>query len=364
MKSALTSISSIFSNRQRIPFRKYKNMSNKCFKIVVLASADDKECLTMLNHLPTGASVVAKGKDLEEIKNCDPEFSKAECLLVVSGNSFNLSSVIREMPHLKWIHGIFAGLDHMRSSEFDTCNEKGVFVTNAKGIFSSSLAEWVMGAIWYFNKDIQRLNHNKANKSYDRYTVGEIRGKTIGIIGYGDIGCSCAKLAKAYGMRVIAHRRRPELSLNDPLLEAVYGNQDMNKVVEEADYLVIAAALTPSTDKMIGREQFEVAKKGQVIINVGRGKLIDEEELIIALEKKEKIQAAALDVFAVEPLPNDSKLWTLPNVLLSPHNADMTEGFRHSSVKFFTENCSNYLNYLESGNFDFMKNVVNPKEGY
>lgn len=277
-----------------------------------------------------------------------------------SGTPEVLSEVMRSMKKLKWVHGIFAGLDHMRCPEFDNCSDLGIVVTNAKGVFSSSLAEWVLGACWYFNKNIPRLNENKKNKLYDRYTVGELRGKTMGVIGYGDIGRACATLARAYGMRIVAHRRRPEMSYSDPLVDSVYGNSDINQVMCQADFLVVAAALTAETKGMLGHEQFIASKEGQVLINIGRGNLLDEKALIAELRSKRRIHAAALDVFCIEPLPESSALWTLPNVLLSPHNADMTEGFRHASVAFFVENCKAYLKLGHLG----LQNIVNPKEGY
>ena len=332
-------------------------------KIAVMASEEDHACLKMLSHLPSHAQVVAQGADLESMKAAaESEFiDEAECLLVVSGNGENVEKVMKEMKSLKWIHGIFAGLDHMKSPTFDNCvDERGITVTNAKGIFSSSLAEWCLGAAWYWSKDIVKLNKNKENKIYDRYSVGELRGKTMGIIGYGDIGRAVAKLAKAYGMRVVAHRRRPELSRNDPLVDEVFGNQEISTVMGVSDFLVVAAALTPQTEGMVGQKELQAAKKGQVFMNVGRGKLIDEDALIDALKAGDRIRAAVLDVFRTEPLPASSALWSLPNVLLSPHNADMVHNFRHESVKFFTDNVRRYVSSGREG----LQNVVNPKLGY
>ena len=144
-------------------------------RVVVMALPTD-DCCDMLKFLPSEATVIAKGKNLEEM-NTDAalnneQLANAECLLVVTGGGSSLGSVINAMKALKWIHGIFAGLDHLSCPEFDNCSrDRNIVVTNAKGVFSSSLAEWVMGSIWYFNKDIPRLNRNKDNKSYERYFV-------------------------------------------------------------------------------------------------------------------------------------------------------------------------------------------------
>ena len=124
-------------------------------KIAVLASDTDEACLTMLKHLPSNAVVISKGINSNELKAYSSDFSSCECLLVVSGTGPVLAQVLNDMPKLKWIHGIFAGLDHMKSTEFNSCSSsRGIVVTNAKGVFSSSLAEWVMGACWYRHKTL------------------------------------------------------------------------------------------------------------------------------------------------------------------------------------------------------------------
>jgi phosphoglycerate dehydrogenase-like enzyme len=127
--------------------------------------------------------------------------------------------------------------------------------------------------------------------------------------------------------------------------------------MQNSDFLVICLALTPDTRHFINAEALANAKKSMVLINIGRGALIDENALISTL-KEENIQGAALDVFTVEPLPESSELWELPNVLISPHNCDLTVNSRHKSVRFFTENCARFLRREE------LQCVVNKKVGY
>ena len=209
-------------------------------------------------------------------------------------------------------------------------------MTNAKGSFSSTLAEYNMMAIAYFAKDLPRLLRQKNDKNWEKYSVEEIRGKTLGIIGYGDIGRACAKLAKAYGMNVVAQRRNPSLSENDPYADIVYGNgqETTNKIMSECDYILIAAPLTDATRGMVNKEAFDNIQKNAVLINVGRGPIIDEIAMIAAL-KEGKFKGAALDVQATEPLPVSSELWELENVLLSPHNMDQTATFNMEATDFF-----------------------------
>jgi len=195
---------------------------------------------------------------------------------------------------------------------------------------------------------------NKRNGKWEKYRVQELRGATLGVIGYGDIGRAAAKLAKAYGMRVIALRRNvpsPEVIHADPYCDEVYARGDdsdsLNKLFAVSDYVLCAAPLTDETRGMIGKEQFDHAKKeeegGCVFINVGRGPIVDEKALVEAL-KDGRLKGAGLDVFTNEPLEEESELWTLENVLLSPHNMDMTDTFMLESTHFFVrENLPRFL---------------------
>lgn len=187
----------------------------------------------------------------------------------------------------------------------------------------------------YFAKNVPRLQRQKQDKNWEKYSVLEIRGATLGIIGFGDIGRACAKLANAYGMRVVALRRTPR---EDPLCDAVYSNtkDNLHKLMGESDYILCSAPLTEETRGMIDEEALEHAKKDAVFINVGRGPIVDENALIEAL-KNGKLKGAALDVFETEPLPTSSELWELPNVLISPHNMDQTDTFMHEATEFFVE---------------------------
>jgi phosphoglycerate dehydrogenase-like enzyme len=228
-----------------------------------------------------------------------------------------LAELLQTFPSIEWIHTISAGIDFVTSDTL--ANAHGVTVTNAKGMFSSTLAEYTMMACAYFAKDLPRLLRQKGAASWDKYTVLELRGATFGIVGYGDIGRAAARLASAYGMKVVALRRNPEKTQDDPLVDIVYGNdtESLNRLFAESDYILCAAPLTPETRGMIGKEQFDNAKKDAVFINVGRGPIVDEDAMIDAL-KDGRLKGAGLDVVAVEPLPKESELWRLDNVLLSP----------------------------------------------
>lgn len=336
-------------------------------KVAILCSpADQAGCLTVLdeaNALHERVTVVVSGSTLSNFKaklvsnhNSNDSLDDIEGLLVASGTPTIVSDVINALPNLKWIHGLFAGLDHMQTPAFT--NFPGV-VTNAKSVFSSSLAEYVMFAIGYFNKSCELLQYNKSQRNWDQFQIGEMRGKTMCIIGYGDIGQACAKLAKAYGIKVIAIRRTPSKSNTDPYIDECWGNSRIIDVMGRSDFCVVAAALTNETRGMLGQAELSAAKRGQIFINIGRGALLNEPALI-TLANQGHFGGIALDVFCQEPLPSESPMWTLPKALLSPHNADMTPGFRHDSVRLWCKQCKTYI---EDG-IENLDNIVSAAQGY
>lgn len=259
-----------------------------------------------------------------------------------------LPLVLAAFPSIEWIHCLSAGIDFIVSEELtQLVQSRNIQVTNAKGQFSSSLAEYVMMACSYFAKDLPRLMKNQKDANWDAYDVEELRGKTMGIVGYGDIGRACAKLATVYGMRVIALRRHSLLSSPkmDPYCDVVYGTSkaNLNQLMSESDYIVCSAPSTIETRGMVNAAAFEAVKENAVFINLGRGPVVDEQALYNALSSN-KLKGAALDVFIEEPLPRDNQLWSLPNILISPHNMDQTSTFMHEATEFFlNENLPRFL---------------------
>lgn len=327
----------------------------KCAIIVVGPKCGD-DSLTELRWLPKEAKIIGTGITIEEFEKDGVLIQEANVIMNVSGTSNTLAPIIRAMPELVWLHSTTAGVEHILCPEL--VDNPSIILTNAKGVFSSSLAEYVIGSCLYFAKNLRRLEEQKADRIWERFAVNELRGRTMGIIGYGDVGMHCARLAKCFGMRVLALRKRPELCEEDDNVDEVFCPDDIATVMSESDYLVVAAALTDKTRGLIGRRELAVSKQGQVLINISRGAVVDEISLIDALRKKDRLAGAALDVFVCEPLPKTSPLWDLPNLLLSPHNADMTKEFRHHSIKFFTNNCHKFVAGEE------LDCVVDKRRGY
>ena len=188
-------------------------------RIVVISPSAGEDCLTELRFLPRSARIVAIGNSLDELLKEGYQFMDANVLLNLRGSAETIAPIIKEMPNLTWMHSVTAGVDHLICPEL--IDNDQIILTNAKGIYSSSLAEYVMGAISYFSKDFPRLIRQRQAKNWEKFCVNEIRGKTLGIIGYGDIGIACAKLASAYGMDVVGLRKNPDRSKDDKLITKV-----------------------------------------------------------------------------------------------------------------------------------------------
>lgn len=236
--------------------------------------------------------------------------------------------------------------------------KSSVIVTNAKGAFSHSLAEWALTACSWFGKDLPRLKTQQKDKNWEPYYVEELRGKTMGVVGYGDIGQETANLARAFKMNIVALRRRTELSQHDKELHLkVYTPDKLNDLMAESDYVVAALPHTDQTEKLVSAEAISHMKKTGVFINIGRGQTVDEVALVKALQEK-RIRGAGLDVVYTEPLPKDSPLWDLGNVLLSPHCADRTTTFQAEALQQFTELAKLFVEGKE------LFNVVDKETGY
>jgi phosphoglycerate dehydrogenase-like enzyme len=295
--------------------------------------------------LPMGAQLLGVGStlsDFDQFRDQKPNtlFVSPSCPKA----QIQLPFILAAFPSIEWVHCRSAGIDFVACPELTEFKGK-VQMTNAKGQFSSSLAEYVMMACSYFAKDLPRLLKNNRKKHWEPYQIEELRGKTMGIVGYGDIGRACAKLASMYGMRIVALRRRPYLSQDDPLCDVIYGRDknSLNQLMSESDYIVCSAPSTVDTLGLVNADAFAAVKKNAVFINLGRGPVVDEAALVAALQTG-RLKGAALDVFTQEPLPKDHPMWDLENLLISPHNMDQTSTFMHEATEFFVhENLPRFI---------------------
>jgi len=365
----------VFWNREESQKSSFSGPIVQSARILSLANPNDPNNEPLhTGQLPDRATLLAIGTSLEEFDIEQLKKDEPNVLFVSHPKAREpLADLLRTFPSIQWVHTRSAGIDFCTSPALTEYYQKEkIMVTNAKGCFSSTLAEYTMMACSYFAKDLPRLLQQKRDAQWQQYPILELRGATLGVIGFGDIGQSAAKLAKAYGMKVVALRRRRKSNTDDdddsdekdPIADkVVYGKDAMNQIFAESDYVLCAAPLTPETEKMIGKEQFDYAGKnkkngGPVFINVGRGPIVDEDAMIEALQDG-RLKGAGLDVTAIEPLPADSPLWTTENVLLSPHNMDMTMTFMKESTQFFVdENLPRFLYGMP------LLNPVDPAAGY
>ncbi|MSV32526.1 MAG: D-2-hydroxyacid dehydrogenase, partial [Bryobacterales bacterium] len=225
------------------------------------------------------------------------------------------------------------------------------------GVFKESLGEFVVASILHFAKDLRRMVRSQEAGQWDQFDVEMVAGKTLGVIGYGEIGRAAAVRAHALGMKIHVIRRRPQLSDEDPIVSKSFTVADRAEMMAGVDYLLAAAPLTGETRGLVGAAELARMKPSAVVLNVGRGPVIDEEALIAAL-RDGTIKGAALDVFDKEPLPEGHAFWGLSNVLLSPHCADHTATWTDEAMQFFLENLGRY----KSG--QPLLNLVDKKSGY
>jgi phosphoglycerate dehydrogenase-like enzyme len=319
--------------------------------VLVLASPAEPQ-LALLRQLPQDTDV-AVGNSVDAFRSAS---RKATIILNWSGSGALFREAFQMCPNLQWVHTRAAGLDSLLFRELI---ESPVPLTNGTGVFSPSLAEFVLAAILYFAKDFRRMIRNQHAGVWEAFGVLPVSGSTVGIIGYGDIGRAVAKKTRAMGMRVLAIKRHsPSLfKLDDPLVDQIYGPDRRIEMLSRCDYVVVSAPLTSETRNMIGKPEFAAMKTTAVIINVGRGPIIDEAAMINALFER-RIKGAALDVFDQEPLPDRHPFYKLENVLLSPHCADHTPDWLDQAMQFFLKQFERF----RKG--EPLVNLVNKKLGY
>lgn len=314
----------------------------------VLVLADPTEpTLALLDELPDETSITA-GNCVEAFQRAATE---ATVILNWSNNSDLLKQVFGIAPCVRWVHARSAGLDAVL---FTALVESPVTLTNGRGVFSEPLGEFVIGAALHFAKDFRRMMKSQEAGCWDQFDITEIAGQTMGIVGYGDIGHACARRAKAMGMRVLALKRHPA---SDPDADEVVGPEALPDLLKRSDYVVVAAPLTSQTEGLIGAAGIAAMKPTAVLMNVGRGPVVREKDLIDALTER-RIRGAALDVFDTEPLAAGHPYYALDNLLLSPHCADHTPDWLERAMRFFLRNFERFRRG------EPLENVVDKHRGY
>ncbi|MEX0306934.1 MAG: D-2-hydroxyacid dehydrogenase [Ruegeria sp.] len=249
----------------------------------------------------------------------------------------------------RWITNGGAGTDH-----FGCWDPAKTTVTNAAGVAAGVMAEYIFGGFLHFTLDIPGLQKDKAARIWSPRMVAPLAGKTLLIVGLGHTGSAVAERAKAFGMNVLGTRARPQEMDH---VDEVHSAQDLPNLLPRADFIAISTPLIPATQGLIGTDEIAAMKPGVILADVSRGGVVDQTALYDAL-KAGHVAGAALDVFETEPLPQYSPLWTLNNVIISPHCSSVYAEWEEASFRIFLDNLGRWIRG------ETLVNIVDPSRGY
>ncbi len=264
---------------------------------------------------------------------------ETELIITIGGGNLAVpidEEMLNAAPLLKWVFSISAGVEKLPLKEL---KERGILTTNTSGVHAVTIAEYVMGGLLVMSHHYDRYIPLKKERKWGGLISEEdMEGKTILVIGAGHIGSEIGRKAKAFDMRVLGLKRKV-CTLEG--FDEVYSMEQLKEVLPLADYVVMAAPLTPETHHLIGAEEFALMKNEAVFVNIARGDTVKEQDLITALTER-TIKGALLDVFHEEPLPAESPLWELDNVLITPHSSAISKNVIKKVIKMFEANYEKY----------------------
>ena len=245
-------------------------------------------------------------------------------------------------PKLQWVQGSMAGAGEVAKKAGLVGTD--VTVTTASGVYSGPLAEFALMAMLAHAKRLDRLREEKAAKLWHQGTSGSLEGKTLCIVGMGNIGRAVAERARPFGMRILGVKRTVrDRDESWDYADDLYETADLTEPLGEADYVVLTLPGTPETRHLIDADALKATKPEAYVVNIGRGSVVDETALVEELGSGH-LAGAALDVFEEEPLPEDNPLWTMENVIISPHSTDVVpELINKLQTDLFCENLRRYL---------------------
>jgi len=249
------------------------------------------------------------------------------------------TELIKKAENLKWLHLPSAGVDRYANKEI--YQNKDIILTNSSGVYGKPIAEHVFAMIMAHNRNLIDYAYNKKEKKWQRENkIKDFFDSTVGILGFGDIGSTIARRAKAWGATVLALKRT--MTESPDYVDHIYLNKDLDKLLKRSDYLILTLPGTPETENMITVRELKIMKDSAFIVNIGRGSLIKQADLVKALTEN-LIAGAGLDVTDPEPLPEESKLWELENVILTPHTAGFSPTNDQRRFEIFKNNLKRYL---------------------
>jgi phosphoglycerate dehydrogenase-like enzyme len=269
-----------------------------------------------------------------------------------TNNGTRVRKLFDAAPKMRWYHSVGAGVEDLVGvPEFRT---RGITLTNNSGSYDIQIAEHAIAFILAGAKRLHVYRDQQSKRDWKDHRQDEIRGATLVVYGLGSIGAEIGRLGAALGMRVIGVRRRIAPA---PGVDLIVSPDSLAEVAAEADYLAVAAPLTAATRGAISREVIGRMKKTAWIVNIARGAIVDEDALVDAL-REGRLGGAGLDAFSTEPLPADHPLWTLENVIISPHSSNSSPHVRERTVALFKENLRRFKSGAE------LLNRVDLEAGY
>ena len=327
---------------------------------LVIGKEFDEDALSRISESYPGIEIVT-------VKDADHqarELRDADILL-----SRFMPSDLKDSPNLKWIQFTWEGVDHLS----DDLKGSDVIVTNAGGAHSIQMAEHVFSYLLTISRKVPMyLDFQKRSEWLEwphQPLLKRLYGSTIGVLGYGRIGRAVARIAEGFGMRVLVLKRNPaDMSVEGfredeccdmvgAIPEKVYGPDEIQEMLSICDFVVITLPLTDETRGLIGKKELRLMKDDSVLVNIGRGPIVKEKDLVEALEEG-WISAAGLDVFDEEPLPPDNPLWDLDNVIITPHSGVGGDPADDKILEIFTENLKRF------GKGEELINRIDKKRGY
>ena len=267
--------------------------------------------------------------------------------------------LLARCPRLRWVHSATAGVERVLTGD---AAERGLVITNARGVFSEPIAEYTLMMILSVVRRLPELFELQRERTWQPLPARELRQVTIGIVGLGSIGRNVARLALAFGARVIGTRKEPDQrkDFTEPIpegMERILGHDQLPELLAESDFVVLAVPLTAETDKLMNGPRLAQMKPGSWLINVARGGLVDQRALLRAL-RSGPLEGAVLDTIWEEPLPPSSPLWDAPGLIITPHTSWSSGRVLDRSIELFCDNLVRYRDGRE------MLNLVDPVAGY
>lgn len=316
-------------------------------KLIITQNISQELLDKVVKTVPTWEVIAGKDKDIWK-----DHLKEAE--IIVGWKKEVEEYCITQNSKLKWVQSWSAGVNNLPLKEMGA---KNIFLTTASGVHAFPISETIFALMLGLTRKIHTYVRNQLSKKWNHSNLSlELHGKNIGIIGVGAIGKETAKIAQAFGMKVIGVRNsgKPE-----EFFEEMYPSEQINSILPQCDYVIVTTPLTNETHHMFKQEQFQLMKNTAFFINIGRGEIVKEEDLIHALNT-EQIAGAGLDVFEKEPLSAESPLWDFENVIITPHTSGSTEHYDTRVIEdIFIPNLKHYVQEETP-----LLNIVDYEKGY